>query len=225
MQKGGNLMYFATNHHKMEEFREICKNIRLLANKIERSINDEALVDGCLVTLESQINAADFFLSGISNNWAAKNSEFKDFYVVYDQIYSLLDKVLNDVRHKIVMSEKSPEKFMSYKNLEMDRVKKVIQSAKKLNHVMKEKSQFLTSKGKDSKKTKKSQIVDFFRYVFDSENRMDEFANSFAKKVKIRNKKATPQPFGRGIFIGADGKDDRVVNDYSKNMSSEIVFE
>lgn len=204
-------MIFTTNHKKMEEFRGCCRNIRIICEAVERNADDEELVDEALFYLYSLLDEANKNLSSISGKWASKNSEFNGYQTNYNDIHEKLLRALNMVRHRIVMAEKRPNEIKSYKTPSQlkEKFKLVREKASELDKSMKDKSQYLTEKGKKIHLVKKSYIFSMFS---DSDKKMDDIVNGFARNHKSVKVNENP----KRVF-GSDSKEDRVAESFVGN--------
>lgn len=210
-------MIFTNNHKKMEEFRNTCRSIRIMSEVIERNANDEELVKEALFYLDSVLTQANHILGSVNDKWASKSSDFKSYQSIYNDIYEKLVKALNMVRHRVVISEKKPEDYFSYKYPEAikENFKKVRENSKSLDKTMKEKSQYLTEAGKKAKQVKKPQIFGMFKIV-DSDKKMDAVVNSFAGNGNTGSAEGKQ----RRAF-GSDSREDRVAESYVEERQPE----
>lgn len=199
-----------TNKQKFEEFRKICKSLRVDAKILQSKLDDEIYVWWALNETKTDILKAQKVLKEIGSNWSSKDAVFKDYHDnSYSEIYENLLRALKSARHQIKMDTKYADKFRfvngvyGIERVPEQKVVNLIQDAKELNRIMREKVSLLTKVGKKAKKVKR--IPSFFAEI-NSDIKLDKLASEIANNSETKIEKSQK----KSNFMNTDAKEDEM---------------
>lgn len=199
-----------TNKQKFDEFRKICKRIRLDAKILQSQLDDEIYVSWALNETKTNILKAQKVLTEISPKWSSEDATFKDYHDnCYSEIYEILLRALKSARHHIKKDTKSANKYKfvngvyGLERVPEQKVVDLIHDAKELNKIMREKTSALTKEGKKAKKVRR--MSSFFDQI-NSDEKLDKFAGEIANNSEIKIEKSQK----KSNFMNTDAKEDEM---------------